>query len=104
MADPHPKMPTGYHRDRMNLPDQPDSRVEGGKGPTNFSPAITGSQDQPTLIFLKKSKVPLHPSTPSPLKQSHWTVGKTGERETLYLVNGLTFRFTEQSTKIPHEP
>jgi hypothetical protein len=36
MADPHPKMPTGYHRDRMNLPDQPDFRVEGCKGPTNF--------------------------------------------------------------------
>lgn len=108
MADPCPKMPAGYHRDRMNLPDQPDHQGGGVQGCTQLLlPAAIDSRipgQRTNTHFSKNIKVPLHPSTPSPLQQSHWTVGKTGEREPFYLFNGLTFRFAEQSTKIPHAP
>jgi hypothetical protein len=82
MANPCPKMLTGYHRDRMNLPDQPDSRVEGCKGPTNFSPATTGSQDQPTLIFFEEVKSTLPPLHPNEVKESPAGGRNSGERET----------------------
>lgn len=108
MADQCPKMPAGHHRDRISLPDQPDQQGGGVQWcpqllrPTDTESRISGPPTNNHFIQEHKSTIaPLHPITP---KESPWTVWKTGERETLYLFNGLTFRFTEQSTKVPHEP
>jgi hypothetical protein len=65
MADPSPKMPAGYHRNHMSLPDQPEHQGGGVGGSDQL--LSRNNRDPETnqhRFFLKKSKVPSHPSTP----------------------------------------
>jgi hypothetical protein len=86
MANKRPQMPTGHHREHMNLPNDPNQLGGGVQGfPQLLRPTDADSRipRPPTNTHFfqehKSTLAPLHPITP---KESPNPLPGTGERET----------------------